>query len=190
MKALILDGSVGENNTIEVVHRMLVDELNRHGWKSQTYVGKDMNIAYCAGCFGCWIKTPGVCRIDDAAREVATTAIRSDLVILITPITFGGYSSEAKKLLDRMVPILSPFFTKVGGEIHHIKRYKKYPSLLAIGVLPKPDEIAEGIFTSLVSRNAINMQGPVYTSGVVTPGRPDVIKDKIKSLLDRVGVPK
>ncbi|MHA2001037.1 MAG: hypothetical protein ACTSVU_02975 [Promethearchaeota archaeon] len=54
-------------------------------------------------------------------------------MIYFTPITFGGYSSTLKKALDRQICILSPYFRKVNGEIHHKKRYNKYPSLIGIG---------------------------------------------------------
>jgi len=43
----------------------------------------------CTGCFQCWLKTPGLCVIDDDGRLLAGKFIQSDLVVLLTPVTFG-----------------------------------------------------------------------------------------------------
>jgi multimeric flavodoxin WrbA len=45
--------------------------------------------------------TPGECVIKDAGCDVARDVSHSDLVILLTPMSFGGYSSELKKAVDR-----------------------------------------------------------------------------------------
>lgn len=39
-----------------------------------------------------------------------------------------------KKGLDRLIGLVSPFFTKIAGETHHRPRYDRYPALLAVGV--------------------------------------------------------
>ena len=81
--------------------------------------------------FGCWVKTPGQCVQDDPAREVARACARADLVVLFTPVTFGGYSSELKKAIDRSIPNLSPIFIRIRGETHHPCRYASRASLAA-----------------------------------------------------------
>ena len=140
-----------------------------------------MQIAPCLGCFGCWQRTPGVCVIDDAGREVARLAARCDLLVFFTRITFGGYSSELKKAVDRLIPNISPFFTRVGGEVHHRLRYAGAPRLLAVGLAAGPDEEAEGIFRELVERNAINGRNPAHAAAIVYDGRPP---DAIGAALD------
>jgi hypothetical protein len=101
-----------------------------------------------------------LCRIDDTGRSVAASLINSDLVVYLTPVTFGGYSSELKKALDRSICLILPFFTRIDGEVHHQPRYECYPSLLGLGVLPAPDLEQERIFARLVERNAINLHAP------------------------------
>lgn len=81
-------------------------------------------------------------------------------------MTFGGYSSVLKCALDRSLGIVLPYFKRIDGKIHHKKRYKRYPRLMAAGILPAPDAEAEGIFHELVLRNAINAHSPSYTSEV------------------------
>ena len=115
--------------------------------------------------------------------------MQSDLVFLLTPVTFGMYSSELKKAMDRYAcPILLPFFQKIDGEIHHSNRYEKYPTLVAVGVLPNPDEESENTFSTLVSRNSINLHTKAVSSFIYSTDRPNVIKEKTISTLSKVGV--
>lgn len=118
---------------------------------------RELTIAPCIGCFGCWIKTPGSCVIEDAAADVTKAFIRADLVVLLTPITFGGYSSTLKRALDRALGLIRPEFHRISGEVHHLQRYPSYPRLLGLGLIDRPDEDQESTFKHLVSRNAINL---------------------------------
>ncbi|MGL4343584.1 MAG: NAD(P)H-dependent oxidoreductase [Cellulosilyticaceae bacterium] len=91
------------------------------------------SLHHCIGCFDCWLKTPGQCVINDPSISITQSVIASDFVIILTPITYGGYSAPTKQSLDRLLPLLSPFFTLKTGEMHHCKRYDHYPNLLVIG---------------------------------------------------------
>ncbi len=189
MKALILNGSTKDDRTSETVHRIIIDELRGMKWDVKPLVLRDMKIAPCMGCFGCWVQTPGTCVIDDAGREIARSFIRSDLTILLTPVTFGGYSSELKKGLDRSLGLIMPFFTVIGGEVHHQPRYKRYPSLMGIGILSKKDEESESIFKTLVHRNAINFHAPAHAAGtILRESGEDDIRSTIGGLFKSIGV--
>jgi len=146
-------------------------------------------VRHCAGCFGCWVQTPGVCLIDDAARDIARAVIQSDLVIYLTPVTFGGYSSELKKVLDRLICLILPFFTQIDGEVHHQPRYERYPRLLGLGLLPRPDDEAAEVFSRLVARNAINLHAPAHAAGVVNERQDaEALRLKIQELLKTLEV--
>ena len=92
--------------------------------------------------------------------------IHADLIIYITPITFGGYSSILKETLDRQISRVLPYFTKIDGEVHHSRRYEKNQSLISVGILDKPDNEKEDVFKTLVARNAINMWSP-YQKAII-----------------------
>ena len=142
-----------------------------------------MDIQPCRGCFSCWVKTPGRCIIqgDDQEAILRATAA-SDLVIWLTPITFGGYAPELKKALDRIIPVLLPFFIKIRGETHHPLRYPRQRRLLAIGTQKQEDADSEAVFRRLVRRNALNM-GDVEAATLVFSG--DVsLADMEKKLAD------
>ncbi|MCK4348083.1 MAG: flavodoxin family protein [Thermoplasmatales archaeon] len=191
MKALILDGSTEENFTLKIVHDVIIDEFKNMGWKVNSRVLRDLKIGSCYGCFKCWVQTPGICIIDDVERDIAKEAIQSDLLIFLTPVTFGGYSSELKKAVDRLIPLIMPFFIKIDGEVHHKSRYERYPSLMGIGVLPNEDKESEQLFKTLVNRNAINFHSPTHTAGVIISNQDkELIREEIKTLLSEVGVKK
>ena len=97
--------------------------------------------------------------------------VHSDLIIYITPIVFGGYSSILKKALDRQISRVLPYFTKIDGEVHHKKRYEKEQSLLSIGILNTPDAEKEEVFKTLVARNSINMWSPYQRAMIYTRGQ-------------------
>ena len=99
MKATILNGSLTDNGSVENIHKIVKDELHSKNWETESFILHRMKIAHCLGCFGCWDDTPGTCVIRDDGIDVASKVINSDLTIFLTPITFGGYSSELKKAL-------------------------------------------------------------------------------------------
>ncbi len=160
MKAIILDGTKSDNNESTKIFDLMLEELKKLNWEVISIVLEDKNIGYCTGCFGCWVQTPGECVIKDYEEEVVRNMVHSDLIIYLTPIMFGGYSSILKKALDRQIGRVLPYFTKVDGEVHHSKRYEKEQSLISIGLLGKHDTEKEEIFKMLVARNAINMWAP------------------------------
>ena len=189
MKALLLDGSRANEPDLNDIKNTFEKELQAKGWGVEAIELKNLDISPCGGCFRCWIKTPGICITDDAAREVSRKFVQSDLVVFLTPVTFGGYSSELKKALDRSLGIMLPYFTKIDGKTHHKKRYKNYPRLIAVGTLPSSNSEEEKIFKDLVFRNAINAHSPSYASAVMVKGESDhKIYNNIKNLLQKVGV--
>jgi multimeric flavodoxin WrbA len=189
MKALILNGSKTDEEAMNIISDSLVDSLRIKGHEIEVMVLRNEKIASCLGCFGCWLKTPGECVIHDAGGNLPKKVIQSDIVFLLTPVTFGMYSSELKKAMDRYAcPLLLPFFEKIDGEIHHSGRYKKYPTLVAVGVLPNPDEESESTFATLVSRNAINLHTTALSSIIYSSDNSDVIKQKTISIMSKVGL--
>ena len=171
MKALILDGTKSNNSESTMIFDLMLEELKKLNWEVVSIVLEDKNIAYCTGCFGCWVQTPGECVIKDFEENVVRDMVHSDLIIYLTPIMFGGYSSILKKALDRQIGRVLPYFTKVNGEVHHSKRYEKQQSLLSIGLLDKRDEEKEEIFKTLVARNAINMWAPFQRAIIYLKGK-------------------
>jgi len=189
MKALILDGSREGDSLTPVAVLGMGSALAARGAAVDLVILRMRDIAPCGGCFGCWTKTPGECVIADSAHDVLRSYVASDLVVYATPVTFGGYSSQLKKMLDRLIPVLDPRFVVMGGEVHHRLRYRRYPKTIGLGTLPSRDPEAELLFARLVARNGLNVhQAP--EAGVMTDVTdPEAARRFAERLLDRAGVP-
>lgn len=185
--ALILDGSREDDMEAKIARESITTELERAGIKSSCYVLRDENVAPCIGCFKCWTKTPGVCALNDVQRKIDADMAKSDVLVLITPVTFGGYSSNLKKGMDRLIPILLPFFKKVNGETHHPIRRGKGWDVLGVGTMPEKDDGEERLFKELVERNSLNMHANRKASCVVMKGSSEsAVRNTIVSELKKV----
>jgi multimeric flavodoxin WrbA len=173
MKTLILDGSHSGDVTSDRVLNSLQANLEIRGWEIQSVTLREKKIGVCAGDFFCWMHSPGVCNTDDDNRIIAEQVIQSDLVILLTSVTFGGFSSQLKRIMDHLIQNISPFFTTINGEIHHQKRYERYPNLLVIGWMDEPNAQTESIFRQLAHRMSINMNAETTVCGLVTGTQPE-----------------
>lgn len=188
-KALVLDGSrEGDSLTpLAVLGMCLALEGRRVGVEHVKL--RELAIAPCTGCFGCWTRTPGECVFEDASRDIVHSYVCSDVVVYATPVTFGGYSSILKTVIDRiMLPVLDPRFTVVGGEVHHRLRYRRYPGMIGLGTLSSSDPGAERLFATLVARNGINVQQASESGVMVGVTDPEAAKAFAERLLDRAGV--
>ncbi len=120
-----------------------------------------LNIANCVGCFGCWAKTPGQCVIRDDAVKVYPLIARSDTLLYISRIKYGGYDTVMKTMLERAIPVQQAFIRILAGETHHVQRsvVPKDATILAYG---DTGEEERAIFRKLVARNAHNMNFKTY----------------------------
>ena len=187
MKAAILDGTLPGAATADRLLAEVRGRLEQAGWEVRLLRLRDMAVAACLGCFGCWVRTPGQCVVDDDGQLVAREVIRSDLAVFATPVTFGGYSSELKKGVDRLIPLGSPFFRNVGGETHHRRRYRRYPALLGFGLLRTEETEEAALFRRLVERNALNLHSPRWFAEVLAEDDP-ALGARVRTALASVGV--
>ena len=166
-KVVILDGCGVDDQDLTPVLSVLSEVLKADGEEIQTIHLRELNLAHCLGCFGCWIKTPGRCVEDDAGRQVARAFMQSDTAVLFTPVTFGGYSPDLKRMADHFIQLLSPYFRMDHGEVHHPARYAHRPRFMAVGVQRRPSAHEAQIFKTLAGRNAINLIPPSFAAEVV-----------------------
>jgi multimeric flavodoxin WrbA len=171
MKAILFDGSLANDICGKRVCEALTLQLP--GWDIEYVVLRDKKIGNCSGDFFCWIRSPGMCHLNDDNRELAGAIVTSDLLVYLTPVTFGGYSSVLKRMVDHQIQNISPFFVQIDGETHHVKRYENYPDFLVVGWMEKEDDKAGTVFRRLVQRNAINFYAQNFVSDVILTSQPD-----------------
>lgn len=115
-----------------------------------------LKISNCVGCFGCWTKTPGKCVIRDDAVKVYPEIAKSNTLLYVSHIKYGGYDTVMKTMLERAIPVQQAFIRLVNGETHHVQRkvVPKNATIIAYGEIGDEER---GVFEKLVSRNAHNM---------------------------------
>ncbi|MCL2157247.1 MAG: hypothetical protein FWH54_04500 [Methanobrevibacter sp.] len=136
--------------------------VKKSNYKAKIIEVNGDEIKPCIGCFGCWFKTPGLCVMrEDSPNEIARKEIQSDVLLLVSKFSYGGFSYDIKSFLDRSIPNISPFFETVDGEIHHKMRYDRFPIMISIGYGAYSSEENQ-TFINLAKRNALNMQAPKH----------------------------
>ena len=71
----------------------------------------------------------------------------------------GMVSSDLKRAMDKMIPLVHPYLEIVQGEIHHLRRYAHYPKLgLILGKYGDTDQEDLGIIEQSFHRLAINFR--------------------------------
>ena len=118
----------------------------------------DLKLHQCVGCFDCWVKTPGRCRLRDDGGHLVAALARADLVVLAAPMRMGFVASLLKRANDRVIPILLPYIDVMRGECHHLLRYHALDVAL---VVERGDATAEELAATerIYKRLAKNMSG-------------------------------
>ena len=165
---LVLD-ALGEAGEVGAALREAVQrEAASRGAACRFVAIPSSGLPSCRGCFFCWTKTPGQCRLADDSLGLTEAIAGSAAVVLLTPVVLGGHAPGLRLAMERAVlPNLLPYFSKVDGRSRHLNRYPCVPALFGIGLTPERDPESAQLFCSLVARNAANMRSPRHGAGVV-----------------------
>lgn len=160
MKIVILNGNDDPHNRVfEDKLAQLGTTLQAAGHTSTCIDLRDLKMSYCIGCFGCWVKTPGECVTRDESALVCRAVINSDFTLWAAPLKIGFPSALLKKVMDKSIPLIHPYFAIVNNEAHHRARYGHYPRL---GLLVQPEADTDSadmeLVTDIFSRTALNMK--------------------------------
>jgi multimeric flavodoxin WrbA len=156
-KILVLDGSGTDDVVTQTVGGLLCQEMDAEHLTYEYAELRTKRIAPCTGCFGCWVRSPGVCVIKDDVQDLMRSWMSSTIVVLLTRITFGGYSSLLKRALDRQIGLVNPYFISKDGSVNHAARYEHYPNLLVIGVCDELRQREVDVFKQLVRQDGITL---------------------------------
>ena len=99
---------------------------------------EQMDIRGCIGCNYCWLKTPGVCAIQDDYIEILKKMKHSDRVIFVSKASLGFVHHELKDVIDRVLPLAVMYMKVTDGQIRHRARYGKAPDM-ALLIDGEPD---------------------------------------------------
>jgi multimeric flavodoxin WrbA len=111
--------------------KVLVHDLSKHDFSllgitknDYTVINADNTSAPCTGCYHCWLKTPGTCKINDCLKNSGSLLGQSEETVVISQNCYGGYSGQVKNVLDRSISGSLPFFSYRSWKMRHTRRYK------------------------------------------------------------------
>jgi multimeric flavodoxin WrbA len=183
MKALLISDKEYDDSVYEDLHQQVSALLTKKGFIiEERAIGKG-ELAFCVGCFGCWVKKPGECVIDDGMSQINRNFIDSDIVVYFCPVVFGQPSANIKITLDRWLPNILPFFEiRPDGSTMHPGRYERYPKKIMIGygnALSEEDQI---LFTDITKKHLRNVETFIYD------GKPDEMRKALQTItFEKVG---
>ena len=89
----------------------------------------EYEIGSCVGCNHCWLKTPGICALKDDWEMLFKRVIAADTVVFIAEAKIGFVSYKMKNIVDRLIPIATPYTVIHKGEMRHVLRYNNSPNI-------------------------------------------------------------
>jgi hypothetical protein len=171
VKSVILNGAADGDQRSRDAAGILTDLLGPGSVQEFRLCG--MELSPCRSCGSCGLKTPGVCVVKDDLPLILHSMAGSPLLVLLTPVRFGGYSKDLKKAIDRLMPMGLPLYFVRDGHLLHPTRYENPRRLLGIGVLDDMDEYRasceDAAFRLHVKSNSLNMLMDKYSVVVLPP---------------------
>lgn len=183
MRVSILNGNPDPSNLkFDGYLKSLSDLLRAKNHQVNLLTLRALDIGYCTGCWGCWVRTPGQCVNEDGSREVCRAWVSSDLVVLASPMRMGFITALAKSAIDKLLPLGLPYIDLYHGGCCHRPRYDRAPGLAAL-LEPETGGDAEDleITKKILERNARNFRAEVKF--VLTADRP---VEEVSDAVDRI----
>lgn len=183
MRIAILNGNPNSGNLkFDGYLKSLSDLLRAKNHRVALLTLRALDIGYCTGCWGCWVKTPGKCVNEDGSREVCRAWVNSDLMLLASPLKMGFVTALAKSAIDKLLPVGLPYIDLHKGECCHRPRYPKSPKLAAL-LEPEFGGDTEDLEVTriILERNARNFRTEVKF--VMTADRP---VEEVADAVDRI----
>lgn len=163
MKATVISDKEHKNEQYRKLSELTVAFLNGKGLETNLIdVGID-DLEYCSGCFECWTKNPGDCVISDLMPKISKSFAASDVVVYLSPVIFGHYSSNIKNILDRLLQNELPFMiTRADGSTGNALRYDEHPKQIILGYGNQLSEEDVQLFKDVTMKHRKSFDVMVY----------------------------
>ena len=199
MNALVVSALAADAEHGAAAQQALEAALAERGYEVDLVDCLDVRVIPCTGCSSCGLKTPGACAVQDDMQGIYRRMVASDLLVLATPVRFGSYCAELKKVVDRFQPLMVPIYVLRNGEMHFRGRYE-LPPLVGVGVVREngdggaradgdgrregqDDEAAA--FRFLIGRLALNI-ATRHAATTVTGGDEGRLREELAAVLDEL----
>ncbi len=138
--------------------------LFQYAVKAVIFKANEFNVESCRGCSSCSGKTFGRCILEDDMQKIFPKLVRSEKIVLVSPITYGGVSFNIKKIMDRLASVGDPRYYLKDGELVKKMRIKDLKYYM-IGIKEGLSEEENRIFKQLHRENIriMSVDGKVFT---------------------------
>jgi len=152
--------------------RAIQTTLGTRGHDVETIDVVAADVGPCRGCGNCGLHTPGRCTQNDDMQTILPRVVRTDLLVLASPVRFGSHCYPMKLVIERFMPLNGPVFVIRDGEMHHRPRYPRRPALLGVGLLDTGGPAGDGdAYRALIDRHAVNLASAAHASIVISPDK-------------------
>lgn len=92
-------GSPRRDGNSDILLNRALEGAESGGAVVEKIIIRDLKIAPCNSCGGCWEK--GDCVIDDDMQKMYAKLVNADVVVVASPLYFMGVSAQTKAFIDR-----------------------------------------------------------------------------------------
>lgn len=133
MNVLAINGSpkMGQGNTALILVPFL-EGMEEAGASVELVYTRTLNINPCMGDFHCWFKTPGACFQEDDMAQIIEKLKATEIWVLAMPVYCDGVPGPVKNLMDRMIPMIEPYFEISDDHCRHPRRRGLLPARLVL----------------------------------------------------------
>jgi multimeric flavodoxin WrbA len=116
MKILLVQDSENKSGLSCDLLERLRDTIQKHGHSLEVLDLAKGDLAYCTGCLRCWSSESTACVTKDRMPEIEQRLLGCGLLLFITPVLFGKFSSTIKSAVDK----------GLGSQLHADTRYPRF----------------------------------------------------------------
>ena len=123
MKVLAFNASPRmEKGNTALLLKPFLDGIREEGCEIELFYTSRLCVKPCLGDRSCWTKTPGKCVQDDDVNMLLPKIQEADIVVFATPLYVDGMPGTLKNLIDRLIPIIEPYFVMRDQHCRHPPR--------------------------------------------------------------------
>ncbi len=111
---------------------LVIQGMKEAGADCSLFYTHKLDINPCLGCFSCWTKTPGKCIQKDDMGKILKALKTAHILVLATPVYVDGMNSSMKACLDRLIPLIEPFFEIRNNHCRHPPRDQFIPKKVVL----------------------------------------------------------
>jgi multimeric flavodoxin WrbA len=123
MKVLAFNASpLMERGNTSLLLGPFLDGMREEGCEVELIYACKLDVKSCLGDRSCWTKTPGKCVQDDDVSTLLPKFQQADVIVFATPVYVDGMPGTLKNLIDRLIPLIEPYFVMRGEHCRHPPR--------------------------------------------------------------------